>query len=178
MADSHRAKPLSALLVDDEPDILELLELALRKMGLEVDRAINVREALAKLAARRYDLCLTDMRLPDGDGLQVVKHITQRNLDVPVAVITAHGNMENAVIALKAGAFDYLSKPVSLDQLRALVKSALNLPKPDVSADKILLGHSPAMQKARDLIARVARSQAPVHISGESGSGKELAARL
>jgi two-component system, NtrC family, response regulator PilR len=178
MADSYRVKSPSVLLVDDEPDILELLELALRKMGLEVDKAGNVREALAKLAARRYDLCLTDMRLPDGDGLQVVQHIAQRNLDVPVAVITAHGNMENAVTALKAGAFDYLSKPVSLDQLRALVKSALNLPQAGPSGDKMLLGHSPAMQKVRDLIKRVARSQAPVHISGESGSGKELAARL
>ena len=178
MADNYRAKTPSVLLVDDEPDILELLELALRKMGLEVDRAGNVREALTKLAARSYDLCLTDMRLPDGDGLQVVQHIAQHNLDVPVAVITAHGNMENAVTALKEGAFDYLSKPVSLDQLRALVKSALNLPQAGPSGDKMLLGHSPAMQKVRDLIKRVARSQAPVHISGESGSGKELAARL
>jgi len=178
MADNYRAKPSSVLLVDDEPDILELLELALRKMGLDVDRAGNVREAVTKLAARRYDLCLTDMRLPDGDGLQVVQHIAQCNLDVPVAVITAHGNMENAVTALKAGAFDYLSKPVSLDQLRAVVKSALNLPQAGPSGDKMLLGHSPAMQKVRDLIQRVARSQAPVHISGESGSGKELAARL
>ena len=178
MADKDSAKTLSVLLVDDEPDILELLELALRKMGLEVDRAGNVREAIAKLAAQRYDLCLTDMRLPDGDGLQVVRHIAQHNLDVPVAVITAHGNMENAVTALKAGAFDYLSKPVSLDQLRTLVKSALKLPQAGPSGDKMLLGHSPAMQKVRDLIKRVARSQAPVHISGESGSGKELAARL
>jgi two-component system response regulator PilR (NtrC family) len=178
MADNDRAKAPDVLLVDDEPDILELLELALRKMGLEVDRAGNVREAIAKLSAQRYDLCLTDMRLPDGDGLQVVRHIAQHNLDVPVAVITAHGNMENAVTALKAGAFDYLSKPVSLDQLRTLVKSALKLPQPDTSGDKLLLGHSHAMQKVRDLIRRVARSQAPVHISGESGSGKELAARL
>ncbi len=178
MANNHRAKSATVLLVDDEPDILELLELALRKMGLEADRAGNVREALGKLAARRYDLCLTDMRMPDGDGLQVVQHIMQNNLDVPVAVITAHGNMENAVAALKAGAFDYLSKPVSLDQLRALVKSALKLPQAGPSGDKMLLGHSPAMQKVRDLIKRVARSQAPVHISGESGSGKELAARL
>jgi len=123
MTDNYRAKNPNVLLVDDEPDILELLELALRKMGLDVDRAGNMREALTKLAAHPYDLCLTDMRLPDGDGLQVVQHIAQRNLDVPVAVITAHGNMENAVTALKAGAFDYLSKPVSLDQLRALVKS-------------------------------------------------------
>lgn len=172
------SKANSVLLVDDEPDIVELLEMALLKMGLAVDKAGNVREALAKLTARRYDLCLTDMRMPDGDGLQVVQYIAQHNLDVPVAVITAHGNMENAITVLKAGAFDYLAKPVSLDQLRALVKSALNLPQAGASDDKVLLGHSPAMQKVRDLIARVARSQAPVHISGESGSGKELAARL
>ena len=178
MADNYRVKSATVLLVDDEPDILELLELALLKMGLEADRAGSVREALAKLAARHFDLCLTDMRMPDGNGLQVVQHIMQNNLDVPVAVITAHGNMENAVTALKAGAFDYLAKPVSLDQLRALVKSALKLPQTVVPNDKALLGHSPAMQKVRDLIKRVARSQAPVHISGESGSGKELAARL
>jgi two-component system, NtrC family, response regulator PilR len=177
MADRSREKVHSVLLVDDEPDILELLELALRKMGLEVDKAGNVREALAFLAARHYDLCLTDMRLPDGDGLQVARYIAQHDMDVPVAVITAHGNTENAVTALKAGAFDYLSKPVSLDQLRALVKSALKLPQAP-SGDKLLLGHSPAMQRVRELIKRVARSQAPVHISGESGSGKELAARL
>ncbi len=178
MADNDRTKTPGVLLVDDEPDILELLELALRKMGLEVDRAGNVREAMAKLSAQRYDLCLTDMRLPDGDGLQVVRHIAEHNLDVPVAVITAHGNMENAVTAFKAGAFDYLSKPVSLDQLRTLVKSALKLPQAEPSGDKLLLGHSAAMQKVRDLIKRVSRSEAPVHISGESGSGKELAARL
>src|SRR3989338_6869035 len=178
MADNHRASPQAVLLVDDEQDILELLELALLKMGLKVDSASNVREARAKLTACRYDLCLTDMRMPDGDGLQVVQHIMQNNLDVPVAVITAHGNMENAVAALKFGAFDYLAKPVSLDQLRALVKSALKLPQAGPSGDRMLLGHSPAMQKVRDLIKRVARSHAPVHISGESGSGKELAARL
>jgi len=178
MADNHKSKGPSVLLVDDEPDILELLELALSKMGLEVDKATHVNEALEKLASRRHDLCLTDMRLPDGDGLQVVQHIAQHNLDVPVAVITAHGNMENAITALKAGAFDYLAKPVSLEQLRSLVKSALNLPQMDSSGDRKLLGHGTAMQKARDLIARVARSEAPVHISGESGTGKELAARL
>jgi two-component system response regulator PilR (NtrC family) len=178
MTDNYQAKNTNVLLVDDEPDILELLELALHKMGLEVDKAGNMREALAKLAARKYDLCLTDMRLPDGDGLQIVQNIAQHNMDVPVAVITAHGNMENAVSALKAGAFDYLSKPVSLDQLRALVNSALKLPQTGPPEDKIMLGHSPAMQKVRELIKRVARSEAPVHISGESGSGKELAARL
>lgn len=178
MTDNHQSKNPTVLLVDDEPDILELLELTLRKMGLDVDRAGNVREALTKLAARHYDLCLTDMRMPDGDGLQVVQHIVQGNLDLPVAVITAHGNMENAITALKAGAFDYLTKPVSLDQLRTLVKAALNLPRVTSPSGKTLLGTSPVMQKVRDMIERVARSQAPVHISGESGSGKELASRL
>jgi len=177
-ASNYRTKSPSVLLVDDEPDIIELLEMALLKMGLVVDKARNVSEALEKLAAHRYDLCLTDMRMPDGDGLQVVQFITQRNMDVPVAVITAHGNMANAITVLKAGAFDYLAKPVSLGQLRSLVKSALNLPQVGPTDDKMLLGYSPAMQKVRDLIERVARSQAPVHVSGESGSGKELAARL
>jgi two-component system response regulator PilR (NtrC family) len=178
MTDTNKSKRPNVLLVDDEQDILELLELALTKMGLNVDKAASVSESLKKLESRRYDLCLTDMRLPDGDGLQVVRHIAHRNLDIPVAVITAHGNMENAVTALKAGAFDYLSKPVSLDQLRALVKSSLKLVQAEPSNDKILIGHSAAMQKVRELIRRVARSEAPVHISGESGSGKELAARL
>jgi len=171
------------LVVDDEPDILELLELALLRMGLEVERAANVRDALQKLDSNSYDLCLTDMRMPDGEGLDIVRHIAAHNLDVPVAVITAHGNLDNALAALKAGAFDYLSKPVSLDQLRALVKAALKLPQSSgavkkQAGERALLGNSPAMEQVRDLIGRVARSQAPVHISGESGSGKELAARL
>ena len=177
-ASQYGVKAGRVLLVDDEPDILELLEMALLKMGLSVDKAANLHTALDKLTAHRYDLCLTDMRMPDGNGLELVQYINQRNLDVPVAVITAHGNLENAVTALKAGAFDYLAKPLSLEQLRNLVKSALSLPQSGPSGDKLLLGHSPAMQKVRDLIERVARSQAPVHISGESGSGKELAARL
>lgn len=171
------------LVVDDEPDILELLELALVRMGLEVERAGNVHEALQLLGSQSFDLCLTDMRMPDGDGLEVVSYITEHCVDVPVAVITAHGNMENAISVLKAGAFDYLSKPVSLEQLRALVKSALKLPQAAVDeapreVGRSLLGSSPAIVKVRELIGRVARSQAPVHISGESGSGKELAARL
>jgi len=169
------------LVVDDEPDILELLELALLRMGLQVERATNVREALQQLDSKQFSLCLTDMRLPDGDGIEVVRHIAAHHADVPVAVITAHGNMENAVSVLKSGAFDYLSKPVSLEQLRTLVKAALKLPQsptPVREGVRMLLGNSPAMEKVRDLIERVARSQAPVHISGESGSGKELAARL
>jgi two-component system response regulator PilR (NtrC family) len=171
----------TVLLVDDEPDILELLELAILRMGLEVRRASNVSEARQHLDNNVIDLCLTDMRMPDGEGLELVRYISTQNLDVPVAVITAHGNADNAVAALKAGAFDYLSKPVALDQLRALVKSALKLPLANASVEsteRSLLGHSPALQRARDLIDRVARSQAPVHITGESGSGKELAARL
>lgn len=169
------------LIVDDEPDILELLELTLLRMGLHVERASNVREALQRLDTNSYSLCLTDMRMPDGEGLDVVRYITEKNLDVPVAVITAHGNLDNAVTALKAGAFDYLSKPVALDQLRALVNAAINLPHSlagEKKGERVLLGRSAAMEQVRELIGRVARSQAPVHISGESGSGKELAARL
>ncbi len=169
------------LVVDDEPDILELLELTLLRMGLEVDRAGNVREAFIRLDQNSYNLCLTDMRMPDGEGMDVVRYISDNNLDVPVAVLTAHGNLDNAVAALKAGAFDYLSKPVALDQLRAVVNSALDLPTlsgATKNSERVLLGHSAAMEQVRELIGRVARSQAPVHISGESGSGKELAARL
>jgi two-component system response regulator PilR (NtrC family) len=174
------------LVVDDEVDILELIELTLLRMGLDVERATGVKDAQSKLGGtRHYDLCLTDMRLPDGTGLEIVEHISKGNLDLPVAVITAHGNTENAVAALKAGAFDYVSKPVSLDQLRTLVKSALSLPKVGeikfaevASGEKGLLGTSPAIVHVRDLIEKLARSEAPVHITGESGSGKELAARL
>jgi len=167
------------LVVDDEADILELLELTLVRMGLEVVRASGVQQAKQCLDAQGFDLCLTDMRMPDGEGLEVVRHIADRGLDVPVAVITAHGNLENAVAVLKAGAFDYLSKPVALDQLRTLVTSALRLPNTSAKEGvSTLLGNSAAMEQVRELIGRVARSQAPVHISGESGSGKELAARL
>ncbi len=169
------------LVVDDEADIRELLELALLRMGLEVVQANGVQQAKQRLDSEKFNLCLTDMRMPDGEGMEVVRHIAERRLDVPVAVITAHGNLENAVAVLKAGAFDYLSKPVALDQLRTLVNSALKLPAANAPARESgnsLLGNSPAMAQVRELIGRVARSQAPVHINGESGSGKELAARL
>ncbi len=171
----------AVLVVDDEADIRELLELTLLRMGLAVESAGSLAEANALLEARRFDLCLTDMRLPDGEGLDLVRHIGEHCADLPVAVITAYGSAENAVAALKAGAFDYLSKPVSLEDLRTLVKSALKLPQQQSAAKPArqrLLGESPAMQQAREMIYKLARSQAPVYISGESGSGKELAARL
>ncbi len=175
------------LVVDDEADIRELLGITLLRMGLEPHCAASVSEALALLGSNSFELCLTDMRLADGDGLSIVEHITRNHPSLPVAVITAHGSAENAVAALKAGAFDYLGKPVSLDQLRALVRSALKLPRPggerqDTDAAQpgsgpSLIGDSPLMMQARQMIEKLARSQAPVQIRGESGSGKELAAR-
>ncbi len=170
----------NVLVVDDEADIRELLELSLIRMGLGVRSAGSITEAKALLAEGAFDLCLTDMRLPDGDGLDLVRHIANQCADLPVAVITAHGSAESAVAALKSGAFDYLTKPLSLDQLRTLIQSALRLPKSAAAesrAEAQLLGESPAMRHVRDLIEKLARTQAPVYITGESGSGKELAAR-
>lgn len=171
------------LVVDDEADIRELLDMTLARMGLTADCAGSLAQARHFLdAGGKYRLCLTDMRLPDGEGLELVRYISECHPELPVAVITAHGSMENAVCALKAGAFDYLSKPVSLDQLRALVRAAVDLPSGNEtqarSIGQTLLGESAALQQVRSLIERVARSQAPIYISGESGSGKELAARL
>jgi two-component system response regulator PilR (NtrC family) len=168
------------LVVDDEPDIRELLELTLGKMGLDAVVVGSIAEAREQLKGAPFDLCLTDMRLPDGEGLDLVRHIGSLEADLPVAVITAHGSAENAVAALKAGAFDYVSKPVGLEQLRALVKSALSLPdqKESGARERRLLGESAPLVEVRELIAKLARTQAPVYISGESGSGKELAARL
>ncbi|HWP89244.1 MAG TPA: sigma-54 dependent transcriptional regulator, partial [Burkholderiales bacterium] len=176
------------LIVDDEADIRELLSLTLQRMGLDTDCAAGEFEATQLMQKHGYDLCLTDMRLPDGDGLKLLEHVGQNYASTPVAVITAHGSAENAVAALKAGAFDYLAKPVSLSQLRALVLSALKLPRANQarkSDDKeletgsfpVLLGDSALMQQTRQMIDKLARSQAPIHISGESGCGKELAAR-
>jgi len=178
MTRKSRGQP-KVLVIDDEPDLLELLELTLSRMGLDTIRAESVGEAIRLLDREPFDLCLTDMRLPDGEGLRVVEHINQKGLDVPVAVITAYGSAENAVAALKAGAFDYLAKPVALEQLRALVKQALKVPdKTQPPAGYQLLGESPAMEQVRSMIERLAKSQAPVYINGESGSGKELAARM
>jgi len=177
MARKIRGQP-RVLVVDDEPDLLELLELTLSRMGLETVCAQSVGEAVRLLDKDPFDLCLTDMRLPDGEGLRVVEHITHKGLDVPVAVITAFGSAENAVAALKAGAFDYLAKPVALEQLRALVKQALKVPEKTLPASSYqLLGESQAIEQVRGLIDRLAKSQAPVFVNGESGSGKELAAR-
>ena len=170
------------LIVDDEPDIRELLELTLGRMGLETMAAANLTEAKALLSQKHFDMCLTDMKLPDGNGIELVEHIQQAYPNIPVAVITAHGNMEMAIRALKAGAFDFVSKPVDLQILRNLVNTALKVsdafPHPDRRSRDVLLGDSAVMQATRSTIAKVARSQAPVYISGESGTGKELVARL
>ncbi|TBW06587.1 sigma-54-dependent Fis family transcriptional regulator [Azotobacter chroococcum subsp. isscasi] len=170
-----------ALIVDDEPDIRELLEITLGRMKLDTRSARNLQEARDWLDRERFDLCLTDMRLPDGSGLELVQHIQQRHSQVPVAMITAYGSLDTAVNALKAGAFDFLTKPVDLARLRELVATALRLHTPAVeeeAVDSRLIGDSPPMRTLRKQIAKLARSQAPVYISGESGSGKEVVARL
>lgn len=169
-----------ALIVDDEPDIRELLEITLGRMDVDTRAAANLTEARELLSQESYDFCLTDMNLPDGNGIQLVQHISSDFPHMPVAMITAHGNMESAVEALKAGAFDFVSKPLNLELLRKLVDTALNL-KPLESKDQpdsSLIGNTAAMQLLRKQIAKLARSQAPIYISGESGSGKELVARL
>ena len=173
--------PRSALVVDDERDIRELLVLTLGRMGLRVDTAADLTSARAQLAQGSYDLCLTDMRLPDGSGQDLISHIAARYPDTPVAMITAFGNVEAAVDALKAGAFDFVTKPVDLTVLRRLVQHALDVNQQRRTAAPAaarLLGESARMQQLRLTIGRVARSQAPVYISGESGVGKELVARL
>lgn len=176
-----RGEMSRVLVIDDEADIRELIDLTLVRMGLATECVGSVAEALAALEGDAFQLCLTDMRLPDGEGLAIVRHITEHHPQTPVAVITAYGSAENAVAALKAGAFDYLSKPVGLEQLRTLIKSALRLPGGLEGSDdplQSLIGDSPSMQQVRAMIEKLARSQAPIYISGESGSGKELAARL
>jgi two-component system response regulator PilR (NtrC family) len=175
----------TALVVDDEPDIRELLVLTLGRLGLLVDTAPNVTEAKRRLADASYAFCLTDMRMPDGTGLELVEHVAAHHPNVPIAVITAFGSVDTAVTALKAGAFDFVSKPVDLAVLRRLVQSALKLhderkaePSAPAAGGNPLLGESAAMQTVRNTIAKVARSQAPVYISGESGVGKEVVARM
>ena len=171
------------LVVDDEADLRDLLEITLVKMGLDVDCAATLREARRQVADNQYALVLTDMRLPDGLGLELVREVSGSS-KTPIAVITAFGSAENAVVALKAGAFDYVSKPVVLDELRVMVRSALKLSEApagvqagEAGASSSLIGNSQAMQALRAQIARLARSMAPIAINGESGAGKELAAR-
>jgi two-component system, NtrC family, response regulator PilR len=172
------------LVVDDEPDLLELVSLTLSRMNLKTRTAADLESARKLLRSERFDLCLTDMRLPDGDGLDLVRWIQENRATLPVAVITAHGNVESAVRALKLGAFDFVSKPLDLGVLRKLVGSAIKLGTPPgehataTLRGPRLLGSSPLMEQLREMIGRVARSQAPVHICGESGTGKELVARL
>jgi two-component system response regulator PilR (NtrC family) len=173
------------LIVDDEPDLLELVSLTLSRMNLETRTAPDAGTARRLLKTEQFDLCLTDMRLPDGDGLELVAWIQENRATLPVAVITAHGNVESAVRALKLGAFDFVSKPLDLGVLRKLVGSAIRLSdRAEIESATAnvrgprLIGNSAAMEQLREMIARVARSQAPVHIFGESGTGKELVARL
>lgn len=171
-----------ALIVDDEPDIRELLELTLGRMKIDTRSAAMLAEAREWLTRERFDICLTDMRLPDGNGIDLVRHIQREEINLPVAVITAYGSMDSAVEALKAGAFDFVSKPVDLHVLRNLVNSVLKLsddfPKRDRRSRNTLLGESELMCHIRSTIEKLSRSQAPVYISGESGTGKELVARL
>ena len=173
----------TVLLVDDEPDILQLLEIALARMNLNTLSAKTLTEAMQLLEHNEPDLCLTDMKLPDGNGLQLVEHVQRLDRELPVAVITAHGSVEAAIDALKLGAFDFVSKPVALDKLRELVGHALNLKRTDALSEHLgssrdLIGSSPATEKLRTKITKVARSQAPIHVHGESGAGKEVVARL
>jgi len=173
-----------ALIVDDEPDIRELLEITLNRMAIQTHCAENMASAKALLKQQPFDLCLTDMRLPDGNGLDLVDTIQALPVPIPVAVITAHGNMDTAILAMKKGAFDFISKPLDLPAFRQLVGNALKLsntndvPEKDRRMRHTLLGESAAMWEIRSKITKLARSQAPVYISGESGSGKELVARL
>ena len=165
-----------ALIIDDEPDILELLDMTLGRMNIKTRSASNMRQALDLLNQHHFDLCLTDMRLPDGDGLSVVRHIQQHCPQTPVAMITAYGSLDTAINALKSGAFDFVTKPVDLQRLRDLVNSALLLNRPPAEPavhdnDDPILGTSPPIQQLRRQIAKLARSEAPLYIRGESGTG-------
>jgi two-component system response regulator PilR (NtrC family) len=166
----------TVLVVDDERDIRELLSITLGRMDLNVDAAANVSDAKKMLGEVRYDLCFTDMRLPDGTGQELIELIAREHPDTPVAMITAYGNVEAAVDALKAGAFDFVSKPVDIHMLRRLVQTALRVGQPPETSDEEapetrLVGESQSLKEVRARIAKVARSQAPIYISGESGVG-------
>ncbi len=171
------------LIVDDEADICELIEITLLRMDIASQSALNLTDAKLLLDSEHFDLCLTDMRLPDGNGIELVEFVQQNYKDLPIAVITAHGNMESAVKALKAGAFDFVSKPVDIQILRSLVSAAITLPEKtdnkETDKNKIsITGHSIAVKTLLKNISKLARNQAPVFIHGESGSGKERVARM
>lgn len=175
-------KKLEILVVDDEPDIRELLEITIGRMGLKTASAESVQQALELLGKREFALCLTDMKLPDGSGMDVIQFIQRESPQLPVAMITAFGNIETAIGALKAGAFDFITKPIDLERLRTLIQSSLRL---DEGSEPVgysntaqLIGNTPIMKELRKQIQKMARSQAPIYISGESGSGKEVVARL
>lgn len=173
----------TVLLVDDEPDLLQLLEITLARMNLSTRRATNLQEAKAALEEFTPDLCLTDMKLPDGNGLTLIEHMQQHCPDVPVAMITAHGSVESAIEALKLGAFDFVTKPLALEKLRELVGHALDIQRASAEAnpehgEQSLIGNAPPIRALREQVRKLARSQAPVHIHGESGVGKEVVARL
>lgn len=169
-----------ALIIDDEQDLLSLLSITLRRMGVESLKAGNVAEAKAQLDRNTFDLCLTDLRLPDGSGMEIVKYIQDNYSETPVAVITAFGDPKTAVEALKLGAFDYIAKPIEVEQLQAIIESSIRLNDTSAQSEpsRTLLGDSDVMNKIRALINKVARNQAPVHVHGETGTGKELIARL
>lgn len=186
MADSNNT--VHALIVDDEADIRELIDITLSRMAIKTVTVANLADALAALQRTTFNLCLTDMRLPDGSGIDLIRRISEVQPACPVAVITAYGSVETAVDSLKAGAFDFVAKPIDIAALRSLVGQALKLPGPEAQAhdpaarpngatDVQMIGQTPVMQNMRKTIAKLARSQAPVYIIGESGTGKELVAR-
>jgi two-component system, NtrC family, response regulator PilR len=167
-----------ALVVDDEPDIRELIEITLERMDVATTAVANLGDAYTAAKKSPFNLCLTDMRLPDGNGIDLIRHMHQHHPGVPVAMITAHGSMSSAIEALKAGAFDFVSKPVDLQVLRNLIGTALKLGDRAATSNRSLIGDAASMQNVRNTIAKLARSQAPVYVSGESGTGKELVARM
>jgi len=168
----------NALIIDDEPDIRELLEITLNRMDIQCVCVSDLASAGKALKNKIFDLCLTDMKLPDGNGVEFVSYVQNYYPNIPIAVITAHGNMETAIQALKSGAFDFITKPVDLTVLRSLVNDALNLSTRKLGSEKNLVGESDAIKRIRETILKLARSQAPIYISGESGVGKELVARM
>jgi two-component system response regulator PilR (NtrC family) len=167
-----------ALIIDDEPDILELLEITLSRMGVECKSAENIASAKKLLSKHDFDICLTDMRLPDGDGVEFISYFQEKFPQVPVAIITAHGSIETAIQALKLGAFDFLTKPIDLQRLRMLIENALKLSAGKSVLGYRLIGNSEQIKDLRKVISKLARSEAPIYISGESGVGKELVARM